>query len=154
MNLTKSQVKQILDMLKINEHISAIYQAWWTKIDDQSYFVATDSYTMVLLKTDTYNNGVVSFDDLNRWYKLADGKSRLNDVEAVDLATDKKIEPPKIEQLIKVDSAPIDELGFNATYALRLEKIAGESLRYTLTGKTNPMIAETTTGKFILMPLR
>jgi hypothetical protein len=174
MNLTKKQVKALLEVLSKDDTRPILEHALIDDYQGQLTLVATDSYKLIALKLhitsadgQEYIGKLVSRDDLTRWYKLAATKDTLmtNDLLAMAAASDMNY--PKWQDLLKEKTASgngrtdqdlkpeaVSKIGFQADYAVTLEKLAGTQLFYEFHGPFGAMLARTDDGLFILMPLK
>lgn len=72
MKLSKRQVRGIYDILKQAERKGRLrFVNLWVQ---DGYTYATDTHTMVRIKTTEASDGVVPFEAVEKWYKLASAK--------------------------------------------------------------------------------
>lgn len=128
--------------------------------------VATDGYvlTMVFLDDvdDSYLGKRITRQALEKWYKLADGKSQLTGESLQELMEDdvhngRDLEGnyPKWQRLVPKETSAVDTIAFNADFAKIVQDLNSTSgVTMKLTGKLGAMIVETETSYSLIMPLK
>ena len=149
-NLSKKQVGALLKVLSNDTTRAALTEL---NIKD-GYARATNGYILAKLKT-TLPDGAVSREELTKWYKLAGNKDRLTDEILAEMRIEIGWRYPEVDRLITENqTTAIDNIAFDTKYATYLQDLAGEPLRYELTGTASPMIATLDDNTYVLMPVR
>jgi len=141
--------------------------AYLDNYHDTLVLVATDSYKLVAIQlgeADMVLAGrFIPRAELIKWYKLAATRDLLTlEVIAGMAIVDNDSKYPAWQKLLDKQeeetdpkyTGATDSISFNASYALTLEKLAGQSLSYQLNGYMGQMQATTDDGLYILMPLK
>lgn len=166
MNLNKKQVGALLKVISKDDSRPVLTTAKVDKWGDDIVLVATDGYVLVALQLDKEDGAelvgkLIRREAIERWYKLATGKSRLDTRELVEVSNEDygqhgeyaNYDYPQWQQLIKSHDVEVGEIAFNADYAKVLQDLDGsDGLRYELNGSLAPMIANTERGTYVLMP--
>lgn len=163
LQLSKRQVKSLLDIISKEEHRHIINCVTVQEVNGKFYLVATDSYKMAMLEVESeellkFKDKLLNRGALTKWYKLASNKNYLTErALAIMFEEESNLvsgDYPRVEGLINVTPTPVDGFKFNASYMLSLEKLNGdEPLEYRTSGYTSPAIAEHDGNKFIIMPI-
>ena len=157
MNLSKRQVKALLDIMSDDKTRPAICQAWIDKRGDKQVLVTTDGYHLVVLNTELgprHVGKVVTRDELVKWYKLATAKDVLTNGRLADMLTEPEHNYPRWEQLIPTEPEQLSTFTLNARYLTNLETVNGQPLTYKSYGRLRPFVAENENGLFVIMPIK
>ena len=157
MNLTRKQIKALLEVMSSDNSRPVLCYLWTENTEDGSYFIATDSYKAVMLKTHHSQDKqlAVHRDELTKWYKLAKTSDILTEEDILAMMTEQDINFPKVPELLKnITVVAPDTIGFNAGYADTLERIASRPLYYKINGELAPMVATLDNNTYILMPIK
>ena len=168
MELNKKQVGALLKVIGKDTSRAILTNAHIDRYDDSYVLVATDGYVLVALKlgddAEMLMGKNIRRSAIEKWYKLADGKSRLNTEELrhvsgsdyADNGSYDESEYPKWQNILPSgDAMGLDELTFNAEYAKNLQDLdGGEGLTYKLHGVLKAMVASNDSGTYVLMPKR
>lgn len=160
MNLAKQQVKALLDVMSADDARPGIAQSWVELLNDEPHLVTTDSYQAVCFKLPaTFSDRageVITRAELLKFYKLMERKDQLTTEQVETMLQPAENRPPEFKMIVEKlpKEGNTEQISFNAKYALNLEKVAGQPLVYRMTGKLNPLVAETAGDLFILMPMK
>ena len=164
LQLSKRQVKSLLDIISKEEHRHIINCVTVQEVDGKFYLVATDSYKMAMLEVESeellkFKDKLLNREALTKWYKLASAKNYLTeDTLAKMFGEESNLvsgDYPRVEGLMNVTPTPVDGFKFNASYMLSLETLnGGEPLEYKTSGYASPAIAEHDGNKFVIMPVK
>lgn len=165
--LKKTQVGALLKVISKDDSRPILTTAYVDKWGDDTVLVATNGYVMSVLQLDAEDaepllGKMIRREAIERWYKLATGKSRLTTDELVRVSSDdyaqhgsyQEGEYPKWQQIIP-DGEPYgtSAIAFNADFAKVLQDLDdSEGMRYDLYGELRPMMANTGQGTYLMMP--
>ena len=130
------------------------------------HLVATDGYVLVAIKLDDEASELLGTmirrSAIEKWYKLANGKSRLTSEELVsvsrgDYADNGSYQTgdyPEWTRLIpKEYRNPVGKIAFNATYMNTLQEVDGsDGMEWSIGGALEPVMAKNERGVYIFMP--
>lgn len=163
--MNRKQVNAFLKIMSKDKFRPVLCSALIDKLNNKDVLVATDGYvlTAVYLEyvDDSYIGKRISREAIERWYKLADGKSILNGDTLQELMEDDAYngrdlygDYPKWQQLVPRESQPTDSIAFNADFAKKVQDLNGvDGLTYTLNGKLGAMVSDTDVAYTMLMPI-
>lgn len=167
-DLKKTQVAALLKVISKDEmRPEPLRCAYVDKWGDDTVLVATNGYVLAALQLDVEDaeplvGRLIRREAIERWYKLATGKSRLTTDELVRVSADdyaqhgdyvnaKYVPWQQIVPSGEPDGST--ELGFNAELAKVLQDLEdSDSLLWTVYGTLKPMMANTGAGTYIMMP--
>lgn len=128
------------------------------------YMVGTNGYALAAIKLDEdaapIEGKMIRRSALERWYKLATGKSRLTSDELVTVSSEDGEQPegtyPNWQQLIPSGQRqPSPKIAFNATFMRDLQDTDGaEGMTWSIGGELEPIMAETERGLYVFMPMK
>ena len=165
--MNKKQVGALLKVMGKDEMRPILASVYIDKWGDDTVMVATNGYIMAILPLDTEDaeplvGKMIRREAIERWYKLATGKSRLNTMELVQVASEdygrhgsyQEGNYPKWQSVVPSGMADgADTIAFNADLAKALQDLDGsEGLEWKVYGKLQPLMANTDNGTYILMP--
>ena len=165
--MNKKQVNALLKVMGKDEMRPILASVYIDKWGDDTVMVATNGYVMAILPLDTEDaeplvGKMIRREAIERWYKLATGKSRLNTMELVQVASEdygrhgsyQEGNYPKWQSVVPSGVADgADTIAFNADLAKALQDLDGsEGLAWTVYGKLQPLVANTDNGTYLLMP--
>jgi hypothetical protein len=155
MNLSKQQVKALLEVISKDDTRPALQQAVVGKYNDATFLAATDSYHLVALELkeldgDKFDGQAISRDALTRWYKLAATRDTFTEETLRDELKPAGYDFPKwqslfTEEKLKLTSQP--SVSVQGDYLNDLAKIAGKNVVYDFC-KGGMMYADITDNKF------
>lgn len=134
---------------------------------DDVVAVATDGYIMSVLKLDTEDaepivGKLIRRDAIERWYKLATGKSRLDTNELIRVSADDYAQNgsyvdgkyPEWQRILPTgEPEGAMQLAFNADFGKVLQELENtDAFEWTVYGKLKPMVTTTEVGTYIMMP--
>lgn len=172
MELTKKQVWALLKVVGNDNTRPALMQLKVERLNERFVaggrlvLMATDSYKFVALYLDSEDeefleDKVLTRESLERWYKLADGKSRFNEDELLELLSHEYAngQPelagkfPAWQSLMYRPKTDTGVISFDANYAKTLQDVDGvDGLEYELGGPLGVMLAWNERGIYGLMP--
>lgn len=166
MTLSKRQVKALLDVISKDESRPILTYAKLDIYKGKPVLVATDSYHMVVLPlTDTIlpeatEGKLISRDDLTKWYKLAENRELLGDLELATMAQDEAEvgKYPAYAKLIEgFTPQAVSFISFNPDYIANMQTLAGigrSGLKWQFHGVLGAMLAELDGAMYIVMPMK
>lgn len=158
MNLSKRQVKALLDVMSSDDTRPGICQAWVDERNGKRVLVAVDGYHLVALNTELDSKQVgkvITREDLTKWYKQATAKDSFTDKVANDLLTERLHRyPDNWTSFIPTEPEQMGVFTLNARYLTDLETVNDYPLTYKTYGRLRPFIAETDSGLYIIMPIK
>ena len=164
--MNRKQVNAFLKIMSKDNTRPVLCSALIDKFNDKDVLVVTDGYMLTAVYLDyvdeSYTGKRVSRKAVERWYKLADGKSILNGETIQELMEDDvhngrdlSGDYPKWQQLIPSESQPTDSIAFNAGFAKTVQDLNGvDGLTFKLNGKLGAMVSDTDVAYTMLMPLK
>lgn len=164
MQLTKQQIKALLEVLSSDEVRPILTQASIELYNDVTHLVATDSYKLVAIPVNGVSDMVgkrIPREELVKWYKLASNKDRFTDDNVRELAT---IDPeehgkyPDWQKLVpKEDEEKSQQtsIGVQASYLVTMEKLADQPGGMYWDCYNNTMLVSRVNGSiYLVMELR
>ena len=132
------------------------------------YMVATDGYKLAAVKLDDdaaeLEGRMIRRDALERWYKLATGKSRLTGAELVGVSNEDygrhgsypEGKYPIWQQLIPEPYRnPSRLIAFNATYMKELQDVDGsDGMVWNIGGELEAVFCKNERGIYVFMPMK
>lgn len=161
MQLTRKQVKALLDVISSDETRPVLNNLVIDKYENKIVAVATDGYKLVALDTEISEDHlgkVVSRENLIKWYKLANAKDRLDDKWLLEMTEELNADYPKWQDLIpKGDPTPSNQICLDAQYLLTMSTLADSHLILNFYNKDNhvaPIVSRANNGLYVIMPVR
>ena len=165
--MNRKQVNAFLKVMSKDKARPVLCSAYIDEYKDKSVLVATDGYVLVAMKLEDIEQDHigkrVSREAVERWYKLADGRSRLSGADLQEMMEFDQFNQsyldgvyPQWQKLVpQGEPASLDSIAFNANYAKILQDVRGiDGLNLKMYGKLSPMVHEDETGLYILMPMK
>lgn len=167
--MNKKQVGAFLKVMDKDEMRPILASVYIDRWHDGIVMVATNGYIMAILPLDTEDaeplvGKMIRREAIERWYKLATGKSRLDTMELVQVASEdygrhgnyQEGNYPKWQGVVPSGIADgADTIAFNADLAKTLQDLDGsDGLVWTVYGKLQPLMASTDNGTYLLMPMK
>lgn len=165
--LNKKQVGALLKVMGKDEMRPILASVYIDRWHDDTVLVATNGYVMAMLPLDAEDaeelvGKMIRREAIERWYKLATGKSRLNTMELVQVASEdygqhgsyNDGEYPAWRSVVPSGIADgADTIAFNADLAKVLQDLDGsDGLAWTVYGRLQPLMANADNGTYLLMP--
>ena len=167
--MNKKQVGALLKIISKDTAREVLTLAHIAEYDGEIVLQGTDGYVLAMIKLDKedaqeYVGKSIRRASLEKWYKLATGKSRLDTQELINVLNEDYGQYGEFEGSqypdfkVVLDNAKlkeVDEIVFNADFAKNLQDLNnGNALRYKMHGKLAPLIAKSDLGTFVLMPMK
>lgn len=166
--MNKKQLGAFLKVMGKDEARRALMQAKVDRYDDKLALIATNGYMLaaVFLDEDAeeIEGRVIRREALEKWYKLATGKSRLTGQELVAVSADDYAQHGSYSDVEfvpwqkVVPSSTLEGqsiMHFNADYFKTVQDLDGQdSIRVRLHGALAPMEFETERGYYLVMPMK
>lgn len=166
MQLTKKQVKSLLDVISSDTARPVITHVKIDTYEGHPVLVGTDGYTLVALRlTDDIlpsMGQLIPRAELTKWYKLAGTKDRLTEADLIPMAVpdDKSFENgrtnyPEWQKLIPTEFGSLPSFALNANYLLTMQTLNDAPLTWQLgMTKLTPVIARANDNLYVIMPLK
>lgn len=165
--MNKKQVAAFLKVMSKDISRPVICAAHIEMLDDKQVMVATDGYKLSAIYLDEtieeLNGKLIRRTAFERWYKLADGKSRLTATELQTLLNDDFAlndgyldgQYPEWQKLIPKEVEPQGGMHFNADYVKIIQDLNGdESVSVDLYGSLAPMVVRHDVSLSLIMPMK
>ena len=164
--MNRKQVNAFLKIMSKDTFRPVLCSTLIDKFNGKPVMVATDGYVLTAVKLDdideSYIGKRISREAIEKWYKLADGKSRLTGESIQELMEDDVHNGrelygdfPKWQEIVPKESQAVDTIAFNADFAKTVQDLnAVDGLIYTLNGKLGAMVSDTDVAYTMLMPLK
>ena len=169
--MNRKQVNAFLKVISKDRTRPVLCSAYIDEYKGKSVLVATDGYVLVAMKLEDIEQDHigkrVSREAVERWYKLADGRSRLSGADLQDMMEFDQFNQsdldgvyPQWQKLVPTEARTSEfmssmSIAFNANYAKVLQDVRGiDGLNLKIYGKLAPMVHEDETGLYILMPMK
>ena len=164
--MNRKQVNAFLKIMSKDKFRPVLCSTLIDKFYNKPVLVATDGYVLAAVYLeyvdDSYIGKRISREAIERWYKLADGKSILNGDTLQELMEDDVYngrelngDYPKWQQIVPKESQAVDTIAFNADFAKTVQDLNGvDGLTYKLNGKLGAMVSDTDVAYTILMPMK
>ena len=167
LNLKKTQVGALLKVISKDEMRPILTNVLIDNWGDDTVLVATNGYIMAVLQVDKedgekLNGRLIRRDAIERWYKLAIGKSRLNTQELIRVSNDDYAHHSNYETgqypdwkklLPEGEPEGTDRIAFDANLAKSLQDLEeSDGLQWTVYGQLKPLVTTTDKGTYLLMP--
>lgn len=167
--MNKKQVGALLKVMGKDPLRPALSVGRVMKHDGRTVLAVTDGYKLAIVYMDGAEEMFgkqVRRSAVEKWYKLATGKSRLTgeelvDVLAEDFADNNSYDDsnfPDITNILdKLDNAKVeqDAMTFNAEFMKIMQDLDGaDNLSVELYGKLEPMVIRTDYGIYMVMPMK
>lgn len=164
MNLTKRQVKALLEVISADESRPVLTHAKIDTFNDQTVLVATDSYKLAAINLDPkivkpILGQLIPRAELQKWYKLATNKDFLTDTDLLTI-TVKESEVgkyPQWQQLVpdKKKFSALAGIGLNASYLLTIQTLIDTTaLMLEFYGPLMPVVIRHDQNTYIVMPIK
>lgn len=166
--MNKKQVGALLKVMSKDGMRPTLCTGYVDTLDGRTVLVVTDGYKLAAVYMDGAEELVgkmIRREAIERWYKLATGKSRLDGEELLAVASedygqhngyydDSKY--PEWQKLIPQGTTePQEGMAFNAEYFKIMQDLDGaDSLEVSLYGKLAPMVIRTERGLYMVMPMK
>lgn len=164
--MNRKQVNAFLKVMSKDNTRPILCSTLIDEFNGKRGLVATDGYVLTIVYLDDVDDSHVgkriTREAIEKWYKLADGKSRLTGEDLQELLEDdvhnnreKYGDYPQWQKLVPSETAPVDTIAFNADFAKIVQDLnATVGVTMKLTGKLGAMIVETDTSYSLIMPLK
>lgn len=165
--MNRKQVNAFLKVMSKDKFRPVLCSAHIDEYKGKGVLVATDGYMLVAMKLEDIEQDHigkrVSREAVERWYKLADGRSRLSGADLQEMMEFDQfnksdldgVYPPWLQLLPQGEPTGLDSISFNANYAKMLQDVRGiDGLTLKMYGKLAPMVHEDETGLYVLMPMK
>lgn len=164
--MNRKQVNAFLKVMSKDTSRPVLCSTLIDEFNGRRGLVATDSYVLTIVYLDYIEDSHIgkriTRQALEKWYKLADGKSRLTGEELQDLLEDDVHNGrdvsgnyPEWQLLVPKETSAVDTIAFNADFAKIVQDLNGTAgVTMKLTGKLGAMIVETDTSYSLIMPLK
>lgn len=166
--MNKKQLGAFLKVMSKDEMRPILCTAKVDRYDGRLVLVATDGYQLAAVNIDEdaqeLEGRMIRRSALEKWYKLATGKSRLTGEELISVSADDYGQNggyqdgnyPQWQGLVPRDEPKGQEtMHFNADFFKTVQDLDGEnSVRVKLYGKLSPMVFETERGLYLVMPMK
>lgn len=169
--MNRKQVNAFLKIMSKDTIRPVLCSAYIDKWNGNNVIVATDGYMLTALKfddiDDQYVGKRISREAIEKWYKLADGKSRFTGEIIQELMEDDvhnarnmSDEYPKWQQLmpslVDTDAFIKDtSISFNADFTkIAQDLLNSGSVTMKLYGKLSPMIIDNEVAMIMIMPMK
>lgn len=160
--------KQVNAFLKIMSKDSSRPVLCSTLVDEykgKPVLVVTDGYVLTAVYIDYAEDFIgkrITREAIEKWYKLADGKSRLTGESLQELMEDdyhngRQVsgDYPKWQSLVPSTTEAVDTIAFNADFAKIVQELNGATgLTLKLTGKMGALVSDTDVAYTLIMPLK
>lgn len=166
MNLTKKQVKMLLDIISSDTARPIITHAKIDTYEGHPVLVGTDGYVLTALRlTDDVlpiMGKLIPRAELTKWHKLAGTKDRLTEEDIIPMAVpdNKSFENgnanyPEWQKLIPTEAGALPSFTLNANYLLTMQTLNDTPLTYTFgTDKNKPVVARANDNLYVIMPIK
>lgn len=165
--MNRKQLNAFLKVMSKDTSRPILCTAYVDKIGDKFALVATDGYKLTAFYIDDEAEQLVGRmvkrSSLERWYKLADGKARLNGFELDNISQEEYTREgwqegnyPKWQSLIPTgEQVPQPVMSFNADFVKTIQDLNGtEEVTIELYGKLAPMIIRNEQSLSLVMPMK
>jgi len=166
--MNKKQVGALLKIISKDDLRPALATAAVQLYQGYPYIIATNGYALAAIKLDESATGllgkIIRRDAIERWYKLANGKSRLDSTELEDISKDDfakhgsylDVKFPEWTKLVPdMFRRPTGSIKINATYMQTLQELDGsDNLIWNIGGELEPLVSTTERGIYIFMPMK
>lgn len=159
MILKKKQIKVALDILeKSKKHRPVLSTMSIQEIDGETRLCFTDSYMVASWKLDSCKRVIgkgITYEDLEAWYKKANGRDYINE-NWVLLNARFIPDYPGLDSIINKhrDEKPISKMMINAGYLMQIQLLAGDFVKMTFTGDYSPIRCTYKDFFGIVLPIR
>lgn len=166
--MNKKQVGALLKVMSKDDMRPILCSGYVDKFRDEVVLVVTDGYKLAAVKmgddAEELMGKMIRRSAIERWYKLATGKSRLTGEELVHVASDDYGQHgsyrdgnfPQWQGLVpNEEPEKQDTMHFNADFFKVVQDLDGaDSLEVKLYGKLAPMVVDTERGYYMVMPMK
>lgn len=164
--MNRKQVNAFLKVMSKDTSRPVLCSTLIDEFNGKRGLVATDGYILTIVYLDDVDDSHlgkrITREAIEKWYKLADGKSRLTGEDLQDLLEDdvhsgRQVDGtyPEWQKLVPSETSPVDTIAFNADFAKIVQDLnATVGVTMKLTGKLGAMIVETDTSYSLIMPLK
>lgn len=166
--MNKKQLGAFLKVMSKDDSRPILCTAKVDRYKDDLVMVATDGYVLAAVKLDEdareLEGKLIRRSALEKWYKLATGKSRLTSDELISVSSDdygqnggyQDGDYPQWQNLVpQTEPEGQDTMHFNADFFKTIQDLDGQnSVRVKLYGRLSPMVFETERGLYLAMPMK
>lgn len=165
--MNKKQVGALLKVMGKGNMRPALNVGYVDKYNDRVVLVATDGYKLAAVYMDGADELIgknIRREAIERWYKLATGKDRLNGEELVRVSSEdysmhgeyQDTEFPEWQRLMPThEPEPQEAMRFNADFFKVVQDLDGsEGVKVELYGRLAPMVVKGDIGTYMVMPLK
>lgn len=166
--MNKKQLGAFLKVMSKDDMRPILCTAKIDLYNEVPHLVATNGYVLAAVKLDEDASELVGKmirrDALEKWYKLATGKSRLTSEELISVSSDDYAQHngyqdgnyPQWQSLVPEGvSVSQPEMAFNADFFKIIQDLDGaDSVKVELFGKLSPMKITTDSGMYLVMPMK
>lgn len=166
--MNKKQVGAFLKVISKDKTRPVLCSAYIDMYNDEVHMVATDGYILSAIKMDEDAKELVGRmvrrEAIERWYKLATGKSRFTGEELMAISSEDYAmnngylegNYPEWQKLVPTgEKEKQDSMAFNAEFFKIIQDVNGEAgVTVELYGKLAPMVVRTDKGLHMVMPMK
>lgn len=164
--MNRKQVNAFLKVMSKDTSRPVLCTTYIDKLNGKSVLVATDAYVLTAVYIDDVDDShigkMITRQAIEKWYKLADGKSRLNGDSLQELLEDdvhngREIYQtyPEWQKLIPSGEQEVNKISFNADFAKVIQDLNGTGgIEMKLNGKLGGLVVDHETSYSIIMPLK
>ena len=169
--MNRKQVNAFLKIMSKDKTRPVLCSTYVDELNGKMVLVATDGYVLTAVyigeEARDYLGKRVTREAVERWYKLADGKSRLTGETLQELMEDDQYNGrdldgtyPEWKRLMptEVDTTGFMQdmtISFNTDYVKRVQDLNGsEGVKMRLYGKLAPMVIESEVSLSVVMPMK
>ena len=169
--MNRKQVNAFLKIMAKDKTRPVLNSAYVDELNGKMVLVATDGYVLTAVyigeEARDYLGKRVTREAVERWYKLADGKSRLTGETLQELMEDDQYNSryldgkyPEWKRLMPTEadtSGFIQDMtiSFNPNYVKMVQDLNGsEGVKMRLYGKLAPMVIESEVSLSVVMPMK
>lgn len=163
MQLTKKQVKALLEVMSSDTVRPVICTAKVDTYEGRTVLIATDGYQLAALDAPElkgHEGKLIDRTELIKWYKLASTKDRLDEAALIEMKNarddDKWYgEYPEWVKIIEAqERAELTKIALNANYMLTMQVLADKTLVYDTHGQRGAVMARDDNNLYVIMPLK
>lgn len=161
MAMNKKQVGAFLKVVGKDPARVTLSHAKIDTYNGRTVLMGTDGYKLAAIYIDEADELVGKLlprEAIERWYKLATGKSRLTGREIVESLAQELTEGnyPEWQKLVpQGDTLPQTTMRFNAEFFKIMQDLTGNAdMTVKFYGEVHPMVIESEDGVFVVMPMK
>ena len=166
--MNKKQLGAFLKVMSKDDSRPILKTAYIDKYDDKYVLVSTDGYKLAAVYVDEDVEPIlgkmIRREAIEKWYKLATGKSRLTGEELVAVSADDYAQHGSYESgeyvkwqsiIPQIERAGQDVMMFNAEFFKIIQDMDGsEGIKVELYGKLAPMVVKSERLLAVVMPMK